>query len=115
MSMAGCYASPDFMARLIIVEDNFELASLIAAAAGERGHSVEVAHTGQAALNAIASGPFDVSIVDLMLPDLPGTDVLEAMRAAKIPALAMSGVFKGERCAKEATDSFGAVAFFEKP
>ena len=103
------------MARLIVVEDNPELASLVAAAAGERGHHAHVAVTGQAALNAIAAASYDVAIVDLMLPDLPGTDVLEAMRAARIPALAVSGVFKGEKCAAEAVDNFGARAFFEKP
>ncbi len=103
------------MARILIVEDQPELAALVAAAARARGHTAEEAHTGGAAHVAIDAGPFDAAIVDLLLPDMRGGEVLDALLQRKIAAVAVSGVFKGERFAREAVEVHGARAFFEKP
>ncbi len=54
-------------------------------------------------------------MVDLLLPDLRGSDVLIALRSHQVPAIAISGVYKGHRFATEATSVYGAKAFFEKP
>ncbi|AFE05165.1 response regulator [Corallococcus coralloides DSM 2259] len=104
------------MARLLIVEDNQELASLIATVAETRGHEALTVFTGESALEAL--GPhsrFDAALVDLLLPDIRGSEVLGALRAHGIPAIAVSGVYKGDRFAQEATQVHGACAFFEKP
>ncbi|NOK18015.1 DUF4388 domain-containing protein [Corallococcus carmarthensis] len=104
------------MARLLIVEDNQELASLIATVAQNRGHEALTVFTGESALEAL--GPhsrFDAALVDLLLPDIRGSEVLGALRAHAIPAIAVSGVYKGDRFATEATQIHGACAFFEKP
>lgn len=103
------------MARLLIVDSNLELGALIASAAGSRGHSARLARSGQAALSALTQEHFDVALVDLVLPDMGGTDVLAQLRAWNIPAIALSGVYKGERYAREALDVYGAKFFFEKP
>jgi hypothetical protein len=58
---------------------------------------------------------FDAALVDLLLPDIRGSEVLGALRAHGIPAIAVSGVYKGDRFAVEATQVHGARAFFEKP
>ncbi|MHA7630384.1 DUF4388 domain-containing protein [Corallococcus sp. M7] len=104
------------MARLLIVEDNQELASLIATVAETRGHEALTVFTGESALEAL--GPhsrFDAALVDLLLPDIRGSEVLGALRAHGIPAIAVSGVYKGDRFAQEAMQVHGACAFFEKP
>jgi len=104
------------MARLLIVEDNHELASLIVSMAQSRGHEAKAASTGEAALEAL--GPdtrWDAALVDLLLPDIRGSEVLAALRANGIPAIAVSGVYKGDRFAQEAVQVHGARAFFEKP
>ncbi len=103
------------MARLIIVEDNNELAFLIVSAAQARGHQATAAQSGQAALQALESGSFDVAVVDLLLPDMSGHQVLDALRQRAVPALAMSGVYKGEKFAREAVEEHGALQLFEKP
>lgn len=104
------------MARLLIVEDNLELASLIATMAQNRGHDAQAVYTGEAALEALGpSARFDAALVDLLLPDIRGSEVLGALRAHGIPAIAVSGVYKGDRFAVEATQVHGARAFFEKP
>ncbi|MBJ6765824.1 response regulator [Myxococcaceae bacterium JPH2] len=104
------------MARLLIVEDNHELASLVATMAQNRGHDAIAVHTGEAALETLGpSARFDAALVDLLLPDIRGSEVLGALRAHRIPAIAVSGVYKGDRFAQEATQVHGARAFFEKP
>lgn len=103
------------MARLLIVEDHPELASLMVAAAESRGHEATAVHTGEAALALLRPAAFQAAVVDLLLPDMRGSAVLSALRDHAIPAVAVSGVFKGDRFAREATEVHGARAFFEKP
>ncbi len=103
------------MRHVLIVDDNMELASLLAVAVEAHGFSPLVVHTGQAALDVIGTHPPDAALVDLLLPDMRGTELLQALAARKIPAIAMSGVFRGDRFATEATETLGAKAFFEKP
>ncbi|MDY7232577.1 response regulator [Hyalangium rubrum] len=103
------------MARLLIVEDNPELASLMVAAAQSRGHSAQAALTGEDAVALLRPGAFDAVVVDLLLPDMRGTELLTTLVPYGIPAIAISGVFKGDRLAREATSLYGARAFFEKP
>ena len=103
------------MARLLIVEDHPELASLMVAAAESRGHEATAVHTGEAALALLRPAAFHAAVVDLLLPDMRGSAVLSALRDHAIPAVAVSGVFKGDRFAREATEVHGARAFFEKP
>ncbi|NOK00870.1 MULTISPECIES: response regulator [Myxococcus] len=104
------------MARLLIVEDNHELASLIVALAQSRGHDAKAAATGEAALESLGPGQhWDAALVDLLLPDIRGSEVLAALRAHGIPAIAVSGVYKGDRFAQEAVQVHGARTFFEKP
>ncbi len=85
------------------------------AAAESRGHEAQAVHTGEAALALLRPAAFHAAIVDLLLPDMRGSTVLSALRDHAIPAVAVSGVFKGERFAREATEVHGARAFFEKP
>jgi CheY-like chemotaxis protein len=103
------------MARLLIVEDNLELASLMVAAAQSRGHSAQAAHTGEEALALLRPKAFDAAVVDLLLPDMRGTELLTALKPHGIPAIAISGVYKGDRLAREATSVYGAADFFAKP
>ncbi|MFP2912624.1 response regulator [Pyxidicoccus sp. 3LFB2] len=104
------------MARLLVVEDNHELASLIVSAAESRGHEARAAYTGEAALEALGPGSkWDIALVDLLLPDIRGSEVLAALRAHGVPSIAVSGVYKGDRFAQEAVQVHGARAFFSKP
>ncbi|MBF5044220.1 response regulator [Aggregicoccus sp. 17bor-14] len=103
------------MARLLFVEDNHELASLMAAAAGARGHAAHAVHSGEEGLAAARERGFDAAVVDLLLPDMRGGEVLAELRLLGLPAVAISGVYKGDRFAREAVEVHGARAFFEKP
>ena len=56
------------MSRILIVEDEAQLASLIAAQLGAAGHSVTVVGDGLEALRSFESGTPDLVILDWMLP-----------------------------------------------
>src|SRR5204862_4078268 len=85
------------------------------ATARSRGHVARAVHSGQSALAALATGTFEVAVVDLLLPDMKGGDVLAALRARSVPAIAVSGVYKGTAFADEAVNVHGAIAFYEQP
>ena len=70
--------------RIVLVEDNTQLATTIADGLVEDGHSVDVIDT---AAKAIARGmrrDLDLMILDLGLPDRDGLDVLKELRGARI-------------------------------
>ena len=66
--------------RVLVVEDDVRLARLIGRALAADGHSVVLAHDGEAALTQAAGAGFDVIVLDLMLPRLDGLEVCEALR-----------------------------------
>jgi two-component system response regulator BaeR len=73
-------------ARVMIVEDEPELAALVADYARAAGFDADVFGNGAAALGAAQSVPPDVVVLDLMLPGLDGLSVCRALRAAPATA-----------------------------
>lgn len=67
--------------RLLVADDDLRLARLLVRGLTREGHAVEVAHDGQAALELAASEPFDVIILDVMMPRLDGFNVVSRLRA----------------------------------
>lgn len=69
------------MAHILIVEDEADLASLVEYNLAQEGHTIEVATTGAAAVAKAKANPPDLALVDLMLPDIPGTEVVRLIKA----------------------------------
>jgi len=67
--------------RILIIEDDADAAAYLAKGLGESGHSAEVAADGRDGLLMAASEPFDVLIVDRMLPKLDGLSLVQHLRA----------------------------------
>jgi two-component system OmpR family response regulator len=72
------------MMRILIVEDEEHLARLVAEVLGREGHAAETAFDGRTALARALVEPFDLLIVDWMLPDLDGVQVVKRLRAADV-------------------------------
>jgi len=66
--------------RLLVVEDELRLADLLGRGLREAGHHVEVRHDGSDALVAAVGRPFDVIVLDVMLPGLDGVGVCRTLR-----------------------------------
>lgn len=67
--------------RILVVEDNLDLADLLVMHLHEAGYAVQKAGDGRAALTRFEEAPYDLVILDLMLPDLDGLDICRRLRA----------------------------------
>jgi two-component system response regulator TrcR len=67
--------------RILLVDDERTLARLVSLALGYEGWTVEVAHTGRDALQSFRASRPDAVVLDIMLPDIDGLEVLRQMRA----------------------------------
>ena len=67
--------------RLLLVEDQEELADCLAKALRKGGHAVDVLGRGDHADHALATQPYDLAILDLNLPGIDGLEVLRRLRA----------------------------------
>lgn len=70
--------------RILVVEDEERLVRLISRVLGEEGYKAETAGDGRSALARALAEPFDMLIVDWMLPDLDGIQVIRRLRAAEV-------------------------------
>ena len=68
------------MARILLVEDNEDLAFGLRATLEFEGYEVEVAGDGREGCERIAADPPDLVVLDLMLPGLDGYEVLSRLR-----------------------------------
>ncbi len=69
--------------RVLVVEDEHKLGAIIERCFKEEGCEVGVAHDGAAALSMAASEPYDLVVLDLMLPVVDGLTVCARLRAAR--------------------------------
>ena len=69
--------------RLLVAEDKPRMAALLQRALQREGYSVSLTHDGQDALAMGMMGGFDVLLLDVMLPQLDGFDVVKSLRAAR--------------------------------
>ncbi len=80
--------------RVLVVEDDTEVADYIRKALVESGHTVDVANDGEAGLSQARASGYDVLIVDRMLPKLDGLALIATLREAgsKTPVLILSAL-----------------------
>ena len=78
--------------RLLIVEDDIQIASFITKGLIQEGYAVDHVADGNDGLHLALTEPYDVMIIDIMLPGLSGLEIVENIRAEKIatPVLILS-------------------------
>ena len=67
--------------RILVVEDDRKMAELLRQGLAEEGHSVLVSSQGKEALSIAETGPFDLLLLDVMLPGMDGFTVARRLRA----------------------------------
>jgi DNA-binding response OmpR family regulator len=78
-------------ARILLVEDDRDVRDMVAAALGSLGWEAEGVATGEEALTTFGRASYDLVILDLGLPGVPGVDVLRQVRArSEVPILVMT-------------------------
>jgi two-component system, OmpR family, response regulator len=70
--------------RVLIVEDDLTIAGFLMKGFKEAGFAVDHAADGETGLHLATTEPYDVAIVDLMLPRLDGLSLIQRMREKKI-------------------------------
>ena len=71
--------------RILLIEDDKRLASLVQKVLEEEGFSVDVTQDGDTGLEIALRGAHDVAVVDWMLPGRDGPSICRAVRSARIP------------------------------
>jgi DNA-binding response OmpR family regulator len=101
--------------RVLVVEDEKKTASFIRKALQSEGHAVDVLHDGFEALAAVAHTPFDVVVLDIMLPGRDGLGVVRQMREKQIKTPVLLLTARGEVSEKVEGLNAGADDYLPKP
>ncbi len=72
------------MARILIIEDEEKMARMLARVLREEGYVAETAGDGRTGLGRASDDSFDLLIVDWMLPERSGVQVVRGLRAAEV-------------------------------
>ena len=100
---------------VLLVEDSYMLADTLVSALKQEHFMVDVAYNGLDGYDMASSGIYDVAVLDLMLPQLNGYEVLKKLRQKKnsIPILVLSA--KSELDDKVLAFEYGADDYLTKP
>jgi class 3 adenylate cyclase len=110
-------APPHETGRILVVDDNASNRDLLFRRLSHDGHQVTKAESGRRALEILTLDEFDLILLDLMMPDLNGFQVLERLKADErlhdIPVIMISGLQETDsviRCIEA-----GAEDYLPKP
>lgn len=82
--------------RLLVLEDDSDVANLLVTLLQEAGYEVDLAQTGAQALQQLKAATYDLITVDLLLPDTHGIDIIQQVRdcqeMAHLPIVVLSAV-----------------------
>jgi DNA-binding response OmpR family regulator len=93
MAPAKEYA-PSSVMRVLVVEDSVPVAQLLDEGLSAEGHTVDVAETLEGARAALREGIPDILVLDRMLPDGDGLELVDELRAAgnDVPVILLTAI-----------------------
>ena len=103
------------MTRILIVEDNSDLAFGLRTNLEIEGYDVDVAATGTEGLEMATSGSYDLLLLDIMMPGLDGFEVLERFRETDTSTPVLMLTARGEETDKVRGLRTGADDYVTKP
>lgn len=102
------------MTRILLVEDESSLSEPLSFLLSREGFEVEIAEDGQLALDIFANGKFDIILLDLMIPKVPGNEVCRQIRTtSNIPIIMLTA--KDTEVDKVVGLELGADDYMTKP
>ena len=102
--------------KILVVDDETDTVDLIRLTLETAGYQVEQAMDGAAALQMIRSNSYDVLLLDIMMPDMSGFDVVQTLRGSDNqipPVIFLTARTQAED--KQTGDDLGAVGYLTKP
>src|SRR5258705_3538594 len=107
-------SAPNPMTRVLLVDDDAELADLVGEYLAREGFSLDAETDGTSAVDRAASGDYQLTLLDVMLPGVSGFDVLRALRAtSRIPVLMLTA--RGDDVDRIVGLELGADDYLSKP
>jgi len=101
-------------ASIILIDDDRELGSMLTDFLSPDGLELTVCGTGEDGLQCLASGKFDLVILDIMLPGISGIDALKQLRqSSDIPVIMLTA--RGDDIDRIIGLEFGADDYLAKP
>jgi len=100
---------------ILVVEDDTGLARQIASALTEAGHDPIVVHDGEKALDKTKATPFDLIVLDIILPGIDGFEVLRHLRAQHLASRVLMLTARGEVKDRVTGLQLGADDYLPKP
>ena len=103
--------------RVLIAEDEANIAAALEFLLSRAGYDVQVVTDGEKALDFLRRERPDVMVLDVMLPHVDGFELLKRVRAdsrlSDLPVLILTA--KGQQQDKKTAEAIGATAFMAKP
>lgn len=101
-------------ARLLIVDDDRSLCHLVTQFLEPEGFALSVVHTGEEGIRGAIEGNYELVVLDVMLPDIKGFDVLREIRSrVRTPVLMLTA--KGDEFDRVLGLELGADDYLPKP
>lgn len=101
--------------RILLAEDDADLAEALAAFLGKNQFAADVVSNGADALDYISLGKYDAAILDIMMPKMDGITVLKRLREAGCATPVMMLTAKGETGDRIVGFDAGADDYLPKP
>jgi len=101
--------------RVLVVEDEKKMASYLRKALQAEGFAVDMLHDGADALTAVTHTPFDVVVLDIMLPGRDGLSVVRQLRARGVATPVLLLTARGEISERVEGLNAGADDYLPKP
>jgi DNA-binding response OmpR family regulator len=100
---------------ILVVEDDVQLAKQVASALTEAGHDAVIVHNGERALDKAKETPFDLIMLDIILPGMDGFDILRHLRSQHMASRVLMLTAKGEVKDRVTGLQLGADDYLPKP
>ncbi len=101
--------------RLLVIEDEAKIASLLKKGLQEQGFQVDISTDGEDGLERATTTPYDAIVIDIMLPKRDGLSVLKTLRSRKVTAPVMIITARGDVNERVEGLNLGADDYMAKP
>ena len=101
--------------KLLVIEDEAKIASLLKKGLQEQGFQVDISGDGEDGLERATKTPYDAIVIDIMLPKRDGLSVLKTLRSRKVTAPVMIITARGDVNERVEGLNLGADDYMAKP
>ena len=101
--------------RILLIEDDFDAATVLAKGLREHAYAVDVAHDGGGGLEMAASSDYDLVVLDVLLPEIDGFEVCRRLRSEGIATPVLMLTARGDPEQRVEGLDVGADDYLAKP